>query len=385
MSKTGPIEEVLVMALEGWSNDWMSRQSLSAALSRFTKVIYAGQPRYPSKIRDLFTLPQRRMQDGVTIQKLPCWMNTNFEDDHCHAWLARQLKRRIFFRNWARCTRAMLLWHPSLVGFLDSVSVDVTCYHVVDYFEGLAVGEELRQRLKQQEEQLLNRVDVVFVTWKGLAEKLGVADKAVLLPHGMDFEYYNRVSRNELSIPSDIPRGRPIVGCTGSLKAKTDFELLEKMAQALPDWNIVLIGHNITGAGELQQRFENLLKQANVFYLGLKTRTELAAYLQAFDVCIMPYTITEWMRYGLPLKMFEYFATGKPIVSTYLPSLDDYREYIDVCMNHDDFIEAVADYKSRDTDERRLARLAFAAENTWEKRAQKMLEVLNEAVQKKQS
>jgi len=100
---------------------------------------------------------------------------------------------------------------------------------------------------------------------------------------------------------------------------------------------------------------------------------------------MMPYTITEWMEYGLPLKMFEYFATGKPIVSTYLPSLEDYREYVDVCMNHADFIEAVADYKSRDTDERRSARLAFAAENTWEKRAQKMLEVLKEAVRKKRN
>ncbi len=220
---------------------------------------------------------------------------------------------------------------------------------------------------------------MIFVTWKGLAEKLGIQDKAVILPHGMNYEYYNRASRNEFPVPSDIPRGRPIVGYTGSIKTKTDFELLQKMTQRLSDWNIVLMGHEYVEEPEQRKTFEYLLQQPNFFHLGLKAYHELGAYLQSFDVCMMCYLINKWTEYGLPLKMFEYFATGKPVVSTYLPSLEEYRDYVTVCSNHDEFITAVAEHKTIDTPERRQARIDFAARNTWNHRAQQILEVLTEA------
>ena len=85
----------------------------------------------------------------------------------------------------------------------------------------------------------------------------------------------------------------------------------------------------------------------------------------------------------LPLKMSEYFATGKPLVSTYLPSLEDYRDYVTVCTNHDDFIAAVAENDSQESSERRQARIDFAAQNTWNHRAQTILQVLADARDKK--
>ena len=127
----------------------------------------------------------------------------------------------------------------------------------------------------------------------------------------------------------------------GAINAKVDFELLDKLTRRLCHWNIVLMGHDRIGHGGLRRRFEDLRRRPNFFYVGLKTREELGGYLQAFDVCMMCYTITEWTRYGLPLKMFLYLATGKPIVSTYLPSLEEYKDHVEICRNHDDFIEAV--------------------------------------------
>ena len=371
------------MGLEGWDADWMSRQSLSAALGFYTKVTYTGQARYPQRIRDLFGLPKCFGIDGVKVKKLPGWMNTNFEDAHCHGRFSRKLKRDVIYRRLRNGNRGLLLWHPSLISYLDCMSEDVSCYYVVDFFEGLVGSDEYLDRLREQESLMLKSVDVVFVTWKGLAEKLGLGDKAVILPHGVNFEYYNRASRNEFPTPADIPRGRPIVGYSGSIKTKTDFDLLEKMTQRLADWNIVLIGVAHVEKPEHCQKFENLRRQSNFFHLGLKSHDELGAYLQSFDVCMMCYTINEWTEYGLPLKMLEYFATGKPVVSTYLPSLEDYRDYVTVCENHDDFISAVAAQGSLDTPERRNARIAFAARNTWKDRARTILQVMGSTMSKK--
>lgn len=379
------IGRILMMSLDTWDQAWMNRQSLAAALSHYTHVIHVGQPKYPTRLRDLFSWPKRRILDGVPNWILPGWMNTNFEDAHRHRWFARRIKRRIFRFRSHRSFQALMLWHPSLVSYLDATPADVTCCYIDDFIEGLAVNEEHRIRLREQQALLFDKVDVIFVTWKGLAEKLGLADKAIILPHGMNFEYYSRASRNELPTPPDIPLGRPIVGHSGSIKTKHNFELLEKMSHRLSNWNIVLIGHDCVEETKLRQRFDDLLNRPNVFHLGLKAYHELGSYLQAFDVCMMCYALDDYSRYCLPLKMFEYFATGKPIVSTYLPSLEDYRDFITICTNHDDFITAVAQQGSLDTPERRQARIAFASRNTWKDRAQTILQVLAASIRKKQN
>jgi len=363
----------------------MNRQSLAAALGHYTQAFHVGQPKYPTRLRDLLAYPERRVLDGVPNWILPSWMNTHFEEAHCHGGLARRMKRRIFRYDSDHCSQALLLWHPSLVSYLDAVPADVTCCYLDDFFEGLATQEEHQALLREQQSLLLEKVDVIFVTWKGLAEKLGIQDKAVILPHGMNYDYFSQASRNELPTPADIPRGRPIVGHTGSIKSKNNFELLEKMVQRLTNWNIVVMGHVFTEDAELRQRFENLLRRPNFFHLGLKGYYELGSYLQSFDVCIMMYNLNEYTRYCLPLKMFEYFATGKPIVSTYLPSLEAYRDYITVSMNHDEFITAVEEHSTIDTPEQRQARIEFAARNTWNHRAQTILEVLSAKIPEKTS
>jgi len=371
------IDQIIMVSLDKWDQAWMNRQSLADALRHYAHAIHVGQPKYPTRLRDLFTYPKRRVLDGIPNWELPSWMNTNFEDTHCHRGFSRWIKRRIFRYDSDHGSQALLLWHPSLVSYLDAVPADVTCCYIDDFFEGLAANKEYMIRLREQQEYLLDKVDVIFVTWKGLAEKLGVQDKAVILPHGMNYDYFSRASRNELPAPSDVPQGRPIVGHTGSIKSKNNFDLLEKMVQRLPNWNIVLMGHVFTEELEFRQRFDNLLSRPNFFHLGLKAYHELGSYLQSFDVCIMLYNINEYTQYCLPLKMFEYFATGKPIVSTYLPSLEDYRDYITICTNHDEFITAIAEQRTLDTPERRQARIDFAARNTWNHRAQTILDVLS--------
>jgi glycosyltransferase involved in cell wall biosynthesis len=179
-----------------------------------------------------------------------------------------------------------------------------------------------------------------------------------------------------------MPEGRPILGYVGAVNAKIDFDLLRAFAQKAPDWNVVLLGHDNIRDALTRERFDRLLACDNVHYLGLKQRAELGGYLQGFTVCAMPYAQTPWGRYQLPLKMLEYFATGKPIVSTSMPSLEEYRDTIDVCDTHESFIETAL-RRAAEGDPRGPGRVKFASRNTWGHRADTALSALGDALSRK--
>ena len=366
------VARVVSVGLDRWAVGWMNRRYLTVALRRRVAADYIVHPGHPRSLRELGLLPGRRLVNDVTVWDLPCWMNPDFASAHGWGWLARGAMRR-YLRPPAAGLQALLLWHPGMVRYLDFIPADVAGFYADDLFEGLARDQDDLPALRRQQAELLDRADVVFVSWRGLAERLGVADRATILPHGVEFERYAAAGRGEYDPPADLPRGRPIVGYTGTVNTKVDLDLLEKLAQRLADWNVVLVGNKVFAADALRRRFERLLERENVFHLGIKGRDELPAYVQGFDVCMMCYRLTRWTEFGLPLKLLEYFATGKPVVSTYLPSLEDYARLLDLCRTHEEFIDAVAARRDGPDEARRQGRIDLAAANTWDDRAETVL------------
>jgi glycosyltransferase involved in cell wall biosynthesis len=63
----------------------------------------------------------------------------------------------------------------------------------------------------------------------------------------------------------------------------------------------------------------------NVYLLGQRPHSELAQYIRNFDVCTVPYVNAEVTSTVVPLKINEYLAMGKPVVSTELPTVCDFN------------------------------------------------------------
>jgi glycosyltransferase involved in cell wall biosynthesis len=105
---------------------------------------------------------------------------------------------------------------------------------------------------------------------------------------------------------------QPRIGYVGGLHRHMDFGLLEAIARARPDWSWVCVGPR-------QEPLGRLADVPNVHLLGAVRHAELAPLIAAFDVCIVPYLESAYTRSGIPTKILEYLAMGKPVVSTPLP------------------------------------------------------------------
>src|SRR6185437_2093360 len=112
---------------------------------------------------------------------------------------------------------------------------------------------------------------------------------------------------------------------------------LAQVAEARPDWSIIIVGPVVKiSETDLPQR-------PNLHYLGRKDYSELPDYLRGWDVALMPFAINEATRFISPTKTPEYLAAGCPVVST--PIVDVVRHYgeleaVKIAATPDEFIAA---------------------------------------------
>jgi glycosyltransferase involved in cell wall biosynthesis len=109
---------------------------------------------------------------------------------------------------------------------------------------------------------------------------------------------------------------------------------------------------------------------ANVYLLGNKDVAELPAYIKGMDVTLIPYRVNEATRNIYPLKLQEYLATGKPVVSSPMPAVLPYGGVVYIGEGPEDWAGLVVRALREDNPERRAARQAVARENSWDRRVE---------------
>jgi glycosyltransferase involved in cell wall biosynthesis len=193
--------------------------------------------------------------------------------------------------------------------------------------------------------------------WK---EALHYNRNSILARNGADLAHFKRA----LSLPKEGKK--PVIGYVGALAYWVDFKLLLKIVETYPEYELHVIGP--TGAVERNPDFMSLKHMKNVKIFGRIPYDNLPFYLKEFDVGIVPFTPDELIEAVDPLKVYEYMAAGRPVVSTDLPELRRLENCIYIAKNTDEFVrfckQAVENPKVTRED---LVKEAF--ENTWEKRA----------------
>lgn len=183
-----------------------------------------------------------------------------------------------------------------------------------------------------------------------------------LIPNGCDYQYFSRAARKEMPLPYELKHlTGPIVGYIGVMATWCDLELVDKLARAYPQYNLVMVGP-LYNVGRVPHR-------PNLHWLGFKAYEQLAAYAQAFDVGIIPFRQSSMTESVNPIKMWEYMAAGMPVVTTALPEARIYSDIIYCSDDHAAFIDNVRLAIENDTEEKRQLRMALARQNSWESRA----------------
>ncbi len=235
---------------------------------------------------------------------------------------------------------------------------------VYDCLDEYADFSNVNRSVLQDEVALVQNSALVVTTSDYLYNKVHqIRQDVVLVPNAGDFEHFSNLSQNELL--SHI--GRPIIGYYGAISDWFDSDLVNYIAKKRPDWNFVFIGHTFGS------NISELEKLPNVYFLGEKDYSDLPMYLYWFDVCLIPFRITELIRATHPVKFYEYLSAGKPVVSTKLPELLPYSHLCYLVDDKEDAVTKITAALSEKDEELKNMRIEFARNNTWDKRVEVLL------------
>ncbi|MEP6993086.1 MAG: glycosyltransferase, partial [Acidobacteriota bacterium] len=224
----------------------------------------------------------------------------------------------------------------------------------------------------RDEQRLLEESDLVTVTSLPLLQRVrAVRPDALRLPNAADTARFGALPPRESSPLAKLPR--PIVGYYGAIAAWFDVDAVGLAARRRRGWSFVLVGRE-TGA-----TLESLDSLPNVHRIGEVPYEELPQYLAGFDVCTIPFARTPLTEATNPVKLYEYLATGKPVVARRLPEIEPFADSIELYDGPEDFDAALERALASRPDEEALAlgRRQIARENTWQIRYRALRERLD--------
>jgi uncharacterized SAM-binding protein YcdF (DUF218 family) len=270
-----------------------------------------------------------------------------------------------------------------VLDIIDSIDSKLVIYYCIDNF---AASSPKAKNIRKTESKLLERSDLVFVTAKSLYDWCSEHSKNVhTFPFGVNTEIYEKARGKKVDPPKDLaPIKHPIAGYVGGVHKWIDFDLVKHAAQANPDISFVFVG-------PLQADVGGLKSLTNVHFLGQKPYAELPGYVANFDVCLVPYLLTEYTKNVYPTKLNEYFSLGKAVVSTSIPEVEAYNErngnVICIGKTKEDFSSLVkaAVSKSHDQVECKRRMDIALAEGSWKIKIEKMSALIEDEIRKKEA
>ncbi len=263
-----------------------------------------------------------------------------------------------------------IIWvsKPEMRFIADFFDDAFTIYHVVDEYGGYTgLQGEQREALAQAEASLLDKVDLVIVASPELqAAKQGPGRSLLVLENGVEpLEYAAaREQQQEPADLADIPR--PRLGYSGLIGKRLDLELLRAAAERRPDCSLVMIGK--VDPRECEAGLAGLQSLPNVYLLGEKPASEVASYVVGFDVGLLPYAINLETEHISPIKMYEYWAAGVPVLSTAIPAARRHDFAVHVADDRESFVEALDALLRRAPGEDSQRLIDIAADNSWQSR-----------------
>lgn len=376
-------------ALEGFGvvyfgNDWFAENRTSShhvarRLARHVPVLYVDSPglRPPSaskrdfrrlfrKLAGATRLPQRLEENfwHCTVPQVP-WRNLPGAEAFNRAFGRWAVRRAVRHAGFTKRLSWFVVPHP---GFLARRLDESLCvYYCIDDYAahpGVDVA-----RTVASDAALTSAADLVFVAPPALLEaKRAAAKRCAFAPHGVDVDLFRRAMDPATEVP-ERARGlaRPVVGYFGSIAAWIDVELIDWLAASRPQWTFLLVGQPFVDVSSLAAR-------PNVVLAGPQPYASLPGWAKAFDVAIIPYRLNRQVLNANPLKLREYLATGRPVVTVRNPEIERFADRVRIADGREAYLGAIEDALANDPPGAAAERVASVETMTWDHRVAEVLD-----------
>jgi glycosyltransferase involved in cell wall biosynthesis len=379
--------DIVCFSSSDWHGKWGSRQQVMLRFARRGyRVLFVERPaglehllRYP----DLRRRKSRRWREGVRSVSENLWIvslppllpgryyapSVNAVNQWVTVLCTKSVLRRMGFD-------APILWlyNPEQGPLIGQFDECLAVYHCIDEFTAGTTGRK-RRVIARLETALLNRADLVFAnSLLTYDNKRRLHPRTYHVPSGVHVEHFAQVRDPSTAVhPAIAAIAHPIAGYIGNINDKLDIPLLVAVATCLPDWQFVLVGQPYPQKVDLRP----LRAQPNVHLLGRFPFEEIPGLIKGVDVCLLFYAGTEFARYRSPLKLYEYLAAGKPVVSTDHPEVREFSSWAEIASTPEEFASAVARAWKEDSAEKQRRRAELGRQHSWDGRVSEMEQIID--------
>ena len=361
-------DEIIVFhASFGWNIEMKQRpQHLAEALSK-KKVLYI----YRSDVKNDNIYSIKKIKDNLYVLNLDMYsLNVAFFE------AIKSINKPKFVHVYATCLNSVD--YEKIKTYMDKGFKVI--YDFVDELSSEISGYNITSKMIEDHEKLLRDKENVLVVstakkLKDIANKFrGENENNILAPNAVNLEDFKNHG-NEIGekIQPIVNKRKPIIGYYGALANWFDYKLIEQLAKEREDYEIVLIGMDYDGSYDQS----NLKYYSNISYLGMIDYKDLINYSRYFDVCIVPFIKNDITDSTSPLKIFEYMALEKPIVTTNINECKNYESCL-ISKDYDEFIRNIDKALKLEVDNKEYFNILRreAEENTWDNRAELIKEAL---------
>jgi UDP-galactopyranose mutase len=361
-----------------WSFVFQRPQHLLSRLSRHYRVLYIEEPVHTSGPAHLERISHGPNLD-VLVPHTPIEA-VGFHDDQLPV-LQPLIARYLLANDIEDCIA--WLYTPMALPLLATLKPRALVY---DCMDELRAFKNAPRQLRQRETVLLKTADLLLTGGPALYEaKHAGHPNAHCVPSCVDAAHFSPEALDHASsyaLQAQQLQGHlhdPRLGFFGVIDERFDIALLQALADAHPQWQLVMVGPVV------KIDPTTLPRRPNIHWLGMQSYELLPHLLAGWDVCLMPFAINEATRFISPTKTLEYMAGEKPIVSTPVHDVIAlYGDVVRVAEAGPDFIlacERMLDEEPAARQQRIDSTLATVERSSWDRAADKVLDLLQAAVE----
>ena len=354
-----------------WNFVYQRPQHLLSRLAEQWPVVYIEEP-VPGSSSDYLEFID--VAEDVEVWR-PHLRSTEYG---MHGVNEAAMQRLVMMAMNARKITSYLAWFYTPMALFMTEVLEPDCI-VYDCMDELSMFKGAPSQLMRQEEALFEYADVVFTGGRSLYQaKRELHENVHCFPSSVDAPHFSTPTADH---PLQAALPRPRVGYCGVIDERVDIDLVAGMAALRPEWQFVMVGPTAKiDPASLPQR-------PNIHWMGQQDYRELPAFIQGWDVCLLPFALNDATRFISPTKTLEYMASGRPSVSTGIRDVvESYGKVVTIRDDAEGFVEACEALMHRDAQQWLAddqAVQAILAGTSWDATASSMSKLIDQVVKKR--
>lgn len=385
------LEEYTLVAVDGtrWFGLRQRHQHLMEGLAKhFRRTLYVEHSatflkalfsrNFPASDLWEYLLPPKKLDERLWLVKappgLPRRLGLERVNSYNHRLMVRKIKRLL------ADDEKVVLWvagptGADTIGLLDVSLIVYDCYDAFSTFAWEAPHVSYINRL---ERRLLIESDIILTTSIGLKEKAGQDDPRVhLVRNACDYEHFATRREPPPGFAPVIDLGKlskPLIGYMGDIAEWMDQELVRYIAGQRPNWNFIFFGPRKVDVS-------SLASLPNVHFPGRVPYDDLPYYLHHFDCLWIPFVLNDLTKEINPVKMYEYLATGIPMVSAAMPEVVRLEDVVRIGWDRESFLAKMDEVVTEHDINSASRRQEVAKANSWAERIETVAHIISDTLQ----